>query len=178
MITFREATVSDREFVCDGWVSSYRTAHAAGFVLMSCWRDVMWPMVEAVLRRPYVHTLVADDDGVLCGFLTFEGPGPLSAWRPDSRSAALDALPYVYYAYTKAPRRRGRRDLGTGIMSGLLRAANIDPTQQFGFACKTPSVVQLIDAGKIPGARWDPLRARYERDFHAGAERQTTRMAT
>lgn len=164
-VKFRKATAADIDpFVVNGWLTSFRTAHAAGLVLMSAWRDVMWSTIERIIARPYVTTLVADDDGTLYGFLTYEGPSPRAAWRPDGGSS-LDGLPYVYYAYTKEFRRRGRRTFGVGIMAGLLEAAGIDVTKPFGFACKTPSVVRLLDGGRIPGARWDPLRARYDREF-------------
>lgn len=164
MITYRPARTADNEFINNGWVTSYRLAHAAGIIPMARWRDVMWPVIEHIRAREYVKTLVADDDGTLYGFVTYEDPTDRQRWRNDS-AHGLDQLPYVHYAYTKEFRRRGRKTFGAGVLTELLRAAGIDPSRSFGFACKTPSVAQLIDAGKIPGARWDPLRARYERDY-------------
>jgi hypothetical protein len=164
-VEFRPARSDDRVFAISNWVASFRTAHAAGIIPMDSWHDVMWRVCERILDRPDVKTLVAEEDGVLYGFLTYEAPAPRARWRTSAGSSvSLDALPYVYFAYTKEYRRRGRAAFGLGIMSGLLATANISPAKQFGYACKTSSVIQLVDAGKIPWARWDPLRARYERE--------------
>lgn len=165
-VAFRAAEPDDRVFVISNWVASFRTAHAAGLVPMDSWHDFMWKIIERLLDKAEVRTLVAEEDGALYGFLTYEPPAPRARWRAGAGSSgSLDGLPFVYYAYTKEAWRRARgRLLETGVMSGLLKAAGIGLDRQLGYACKTMSVVQLMDAGKIPGARWDPLRARYERE--------------
>lgn len=150
-ILIRPAEPDDREFVLDGWVSSYRNAHAAGLILMTNYHDVQWAQCEEILVRPYVRTLVACDSEEPCfcyGFLVYESDA---------------SPPYVYYVYTKETFRRGAKlDLGAGVATELFRAAGIDPARTFAFACKTPIVTRL--AAKIPCARWNPLPARYERE--------------
>jgi len=178
-LAIRPANLADpteRPFIVDGWINSFRTAHAAGIISMRRWRGVMWETVEDILVQPYVTTLVAadaDDPTALYGFLAFEGPNPNDrpSWRPNS-SASPDSLSYVHYAYTKEFRRRGRKTFGEGVMTSLLAAAGIDPDLPFGFACKTPPVVHMMDAGRLRGARWDPLRIRYERDYREYPERK------
>lgn len=143
----------DSKFVIDGWISSYRTAHAAGLVLMKDWHTVMWSQVEQLIARPYVRTVLAvdaRDHDHFYGFLTYE---------PDARP------PYVYYAYTKASHRQAAGWLfDVGVATGLFAHAGIDPRRTFAYACKTPMVARLLLADKIPCAKWDPLPARFERE--------------
>ncbi|HKP06820.1 MAG TPA: hypothetical protein VJU58_06165 [Microbacterium sp.] len=170
-VNYRRATPDDRVFVISNWVASFRTAHAAGLIPMKVWHGRMWEDAEWMIDKEAVETLVAEEDGTLYGFLVHEPAAPRARWRVSAGSSgSLDNLPYIYFAYTKEYRRRGRQAFGVAIMSGLVDAADIDLGRQFGYACKTTSVIQLLDAGKIPGARWDPLRARYERET-----RETTR---
>lgn len=153
-VEYREADPADPEdsrFVIDSWISSFRTAHAAGLVLMKDWHDVMWSQIQQVIARPRVRTLLAVDDrdhNFFYGFLTYE---------PAAQPA------YVYYAYTKETYRRARgRVFDTGVATGLFEHAGIDPRRSFGYACKTPMVARL--AAKIPCAKWDPLPARFDRE--------------
>lgn len=142
-LAYRSATESDRAFVVDSLVSSFRTAHAAGLIAMDDWRDVMERQVVKLLERPGVVVTVAcrpgeEDTGAdVYGWIAVEQGEP----------------PLVLYCYVKQPYRR------LGMARGLFRAAGVDPAQPFEFAAKTAVVSKLL--GKIPRAKWHPLRARF-----------------
>ncbi len=145
-VAYRLAEPEDRVFIVDAWVSSYRTAHAAGMIAMEDWREIMWRQVEKVLDRPTTDTVVAyepeetDHLADLQGFITAD----ISA-----------AAPYVFYVYVKESFRRA------GYARGLFRALGIDPAAPFTYACKTAAVADLVRMRKIPCSKWDPLAARF-----------------
>lgn len=145
-IAHRPASASDRPFIIDSWVSSYRTSHSAGMISMDSFHRVMWPEVERVLDLPGTLTVVAyettapDSVADLYGFVCAD---------------FLDSIPLVHYVYTKGSYRRA------GIAAGLMKAINIDPRAPFRFTCKTAAAAELLRHRKIPCAKHDPLTIRY-----------------
>lgn len=150
MIIHRPATPADRAFICDSWISSYRTSYAAGLIPMSAWHGIMWPIVEGYLDRPNVRTLVAvakRDPSFLFGFLAAD---TTEQREPDGRT--WPAL--VHYVFVKAAYRR------TGLARGLFEAMGIEPRGRWAYASKTAVIAKL--AHKIPLAKWNPLLARFD----------------
>lgn len=149
--SIRPATLADRKFVIDGWISSFRVCYTAGIISMASWHDVMWPEIGRILDRDGTVTLVAEDTGgSLLGFI---------CCRPHHSE------PWVHYVYTKAGyRKAGAGNLwsGPGIARSLFAAADIDPSRFFVYSCKTPACSRL--ASKIPLARWNPLVARFDEE--------------
>lgn len=145
-ISHRPASPSDRPFIIDAWVSSYRTSHSAGMISMDSFHRVMWPEVERVLDLPATVTVVA-----------FETSAPADSPNLYGFICAdfVDATPLVHFVYTKAAYRRG------GIATGLMKAVNIDPRAPFRFTCKTAALAELIRHRKLPCAKHDPLTVRY-----------------
>jgi len=157
VIGFRPADLVDRpgnherRFVLDGWLKSYKNAHAAGLIDAFDWYSTMIPQLDKICGRPGVRTLVAfnkerppDDVAGLFGFICGE---------PDSNP------PFVYYVFVKEPYRR------MGIARGMFEALGVNPSARFDYAAKTgvlsyPANLSL----KIPLARWNPQGARYDRD--------------
>lgn len=143
-LAIRPAIESDQVFIADSWCSSFRTAHAAGLILMDDWRAVMGRTIGRLLARPGVRTLVAAHPGAAEG-------ADIYGW------IAVDTTeqpPLVLYAYVKGPYRR------MGIATRLLEAAGLDRGGRWEYACRT-GVVATHGRTKIPRARWNPLRARY-----------------
>lgn len=145
---------TDHEFVRSAWSSSYRTSLYAGLIPMDRWASVMHPVIDELLNCPHVLTLVAEEPGevdekgrpFLYGFI---------AWSP----TLVRAMPYVLYIYVKSPYRRGGAKGETPIGTLLFRAAGINPTDRFAYACDTGIVAELVH--KIPRATFDPLPARF-----------------
>lgn len=135
----------DERFVVSAWVMSLRDSDYAGLVDYEDWHRVMRPVVAKLLKRPDVTTLVAyktdEDDPTadLYGFLVAM-PDPLH--------------PVVAYCYVKHAYRR------FGIARTMFAAMGIDPSKPFRYVCRTPAVAELIEARKIPSARWDPMPVR------------------
>lgn len=146
-ISHRPASPSDRSFIIDAWVSSYRTSHSAGMISMESFHRVMWPEVERVLDMPGTVTVVAYETSAPADSMT-NLYGFVSADFADS-------LPLVHFVYTKAAYRRG------GIARGLMRAIRVDPEKPFRFTCKTAALAELIRHRKLPCAKFDPLTVRY-----------------
>ncbi len=155
-LAFRPAADHDQTFIVDAWVSSYRTAHAAGMISMATWRAVMWPEVERVLRLPNTRTFVAyetdetDHVADLYGFISVDTAAP---------------PPIVWYVYTKEAYRRGGNGRlwdGHGLARKLFAAAGVDPTSPFVYGCKTSVVAELSRLRKIPSAKWDPVSTRFD----------------
>ena len=143
-IAYRRATREDMALVVDSFIESFRTAHSAGLIAMDDWRTVMVRQLGLILARPGVEIHVAyhpgDTDHVadVYGWLAVEKTEP---------------LPFVLYAYVKQAYRR------LGVARGLFMAAGVHPRSSFEYAAKTGIVTKLIP--KIPGAKWNPLRARF-----------------
>lgn len=161
-LAYRDATPHDLRLVIDSWVSSYRTAHAAGMIAMEDWRGVMCPQVAKVLTRPGARTLVAFMPGEappadVYGWLCFERDYELSASVRDGarwgRRMVAGRCPLVHYVYVLEGYR------GRGVGRGLLRQAGIEPDAEFLYSCKTGFVSKLMD--KIPNAKWNPLIVRF-----------------
>ena len=149
------ANVTERKFVVDSWVASYRDAFTAGIVQVEDWYQFMIPTVEKILAKPDVRTVVAYVEGVtdhiadLVGFITAD---------------AADSPPLVYYVFTKEHYRRAGRGRiwgAAGVGRGLFEAAGVDPTRPFNYVCSTPMCRTL--QRKIPLARWQPLLGRFSK---------------
>lgn len=160
-LIIREAAPDELGFVLRNWANTYRVAHAAGLVPMHLWYQTMMPALAWVCERPDVHILVAADSDVrdgladLFGFLVYED----NAVCP---SAPNEPLPLIHYAYIKSPARRG------GLAKRLLKAAGINPREPFYYTCKTGDSQRL--SRKIPGGKWKPLIARFEKETNATKE--------
>ncbi len=144
-VAYRKATAADMPFVVDSFLESFRTAHAAGLVMMSDWRTVMTRQLALMFGRRGTEVWVAhhpsdtDHKADLYGWLALAKP----PGEP----------PLVFYCYTKQAFRR------MGLARGLLNAAGVDPTGEFDYAAKTAVVTKL--APKMPRAKWNPIRARF-----------------
>lgn len=151
MIAHRAATSADHAFICDNWIRSYRNSDTAGVIPMARWREIMWPIVEAVMLRPGAVTLVACDpqhQDDLYGFICAD---------PNA------SPPVVFYTYTKQAYRNGKTiGLPLGIARGLFRAVGVDPEARFVYAFKTSIVAEL--ARKLPLAKWDAMVARFPKE--------------
>jgi len=138
-ISYRLAVTPDLPFIYGAWLSSFRTAHAAGVVRMARYAEVYKDTIGHLLLRPGVDVVVAEGEGVLSGFLCAERGGH---------------VPVVHYCYVEKPAR------GHGIARGMFRAAGIDPLKPFAFTFKTALVSRLKP--KMPLAKYDPLQARFD----------------
>lgn len=150
MISHRLATADDRRFVVSAWSSSFKGSDTAGMIFSDDWARIMHEQIGRLLDRPGVRTHVAvdsDDRAFIYGFITADPAHP----RPENAP-----IPVVFYLYVKEPYRR------SGCARGLFRAAGIDPSGPFLYACKT-SIVTILQP-KIPLARWDPRVARLPKD--------------
>ena len=149
-LAYRPATAADMALVLDSFVDSYRTAHAAGLILMDDWREVMWRQFERILARPGVATIVAYHPGAEPGVSDLYGWIAVAPAEDGKRPRPK----LVLYVYVKEHYRR------MGIARGLLRQAGLEPDDAFEYAAKTAVVSKLRN--KLPCARWNPLRARFE----------------
>lgn len=144
-VAYRPAAARDRAFIVSGWSTSYRTSYSAGMIAMDDWSTVMHTQIEKVLDRPGCTTIVAhnpDDPDPIADLYGFIAADPRER--------------YVFYVYVKHHHRR------RGFARGLFGAVGIDPRRAFGYACSTRSAIEIIEAGKAPMAKWDPLPARYD----------------
>lgn len=163
-LAFRPAADADLPLVVDSWAESYRTAHAAGMIAMSRWRDVMEVEIRAVLARPGCEVTVAHHPGEegtradVYGWIAVEHGG-FYVETKRRRSGRLKRVlvrvgePLVHYVFVK----RGYRRMG--LARRLLVAAGVDVAAPFAYTCKTGVVSRL--SPKIPRARWEPLIARF-----------------
>lgn len=147
------APTSERRFVVDGWVGSYRDAYTAGMIQAEDWYAVMIPQVNKVIDKPEVRVVVAYTPGAagtgvdLLGFIAAD---------------PADEPPLVYYVLVKEHYRRagrGRLWPGVGIARGLFGAIGVDPARPLNYVCSTPACRQL--ERKIPMARWRPNLGRF-----------------
>lgn len=145
-IAYRKAAAADMPFVVDSFLESFRTAHAAGLIVMTDWRPVMTRQLALMFGRRGTevwvahHPTEADHTADLYGWIALSQPKP-----PET--------PLVFYVYVKQAFRR------MGIARGLFAAAGVDPTGEWDYAAKTAVVTKL--ASKMPRAKWNPLRARF-----------------
>lgn len=144
----------DRTFVLSTWLSAFRRSPSAGLVARSRWRDVMWPELEATLSRDGVRILVVKDLDAPSGEADLFGH---LVWEPDAlRARGTTGMALVYFCFVKKDAR------GNGLARGLFAAAGIDPRGKFLYACQTPAVMALREAGKLRRADWRPHLGRLE----------------
>ncbi len=149
MILTRAAIAEDRDFIVSGWSASLRSSRDIPLVPMATYAATFRPIVARHLEL--ARAVVAHgESGVLFGFIVYDS----ATYHVElgRRRVTLDG--YVLYVYVAAPFRR------RGIARRLFAAAGIDPTQRFGYACRTRSSWEL--RSKIPLAEYEPYRARYE----------------
>jgi len=151
ILAYRPAIDSDMRLVVEGFLDSYRTSHAAGLISMERWHDVMKNEWMTILARPGTEVFVAycpDEKGTmsdLYGYIVVER----------SYEHKGEPMPFVVYIYVK----HSFRKKGWHIFSGLFKAAEIDPSEPFHYACKTAAVSRLKP--KTPKAQWKPLAMRF-----------------
>jgi hypothetical protein len=143
---------ADRPFIVSGWSSSYRASRNETRP-MALYATQKHAEIAFYLER--CSTLVAHGEtGVLFGFLAYDA----TEYLHDLAHFGSHTFGYVLYAYTAEPFRR------RGVQRALFAAAGIDPSRRFGFHCQTRSSWEI--RSKIPLARHDPYRARYEETKH------------
>lgn len=149
-LDYRPAKESDFTLVRDGFLDGYRTAHAAGMILMEDWEEVMGPQWDKILAREGVDVFVAfkpseaDTRFDLYGFIVID-----SKYACDGKPQ-----PFVVYCNVKHKYRR------LGVATGLFKIAGVDPAKEFHYAAKTGVVSKLRE--QIPLAKWKPLAIRFE----------------
>lgn len=181
---YRLAEPDDLDFVIKSWVSSFKTAHAAGILRITTQDEqpfavpcgncgapvphdftaVMTHTLRAVLKRPGVAVWVAANPEALppndlYGFLVVETGANLPSYRPPTFELTVTTAkdPMLHFVFVKRSFR------GFGFATGLLRAAGVDPEKPLLYSCKTADVSALEKAGKLPRARWSPLSVRFNK---------------
>jgi len=164
-LTFRQGEERDLPFVEDAFVSSYRTAHAAGLVPMPYWEEQARRNWRWVLARPGVEVIVAchptegqESRTDIYGFIVLER----DVWIPTRlrrdgqwvEELAPAGCPVVHFVYCKAAYRRH------GIGRLLFKAARVDLSGRFIASCKTGLSSQL-EKKCAPFVVFNPLPARY-----------------
>lgn len=153
-LSYRRFVESDQPLIREGFISSFRTAHAAGLIAMDDWHDVMSRQWQKILDRPGTEVFVAYHPGEdsttadLYGFIAVE-----RQYQAKIRGR-MKPCPFVIYIYVKHNFRKQY-----GIARGLFAAAGIDPTEKFHYAAKTGCLGEL--KGAIPRAEWKPIAMRY-----------------
>jgi len=157
-LTIRPMAPTDRNFVIESWISSYRRSPHSGLIPMAMWHEVMAPIITRIIDRPDVRTIVAADADAtdhtadLFGWMT---------WMPREHP------PLVFFTYVKhAARYDIQSRTGARIATRLFRHAQIDPRAPFNYVCNTHVVGTLAAAGKIPKAKWRPLLGRFPKEHH------------
>jgi hypothetical protein len=144
-ISHRPATTDDRRFIVAAWSSSYKTSHRAGMIHTDDWAGIMRTQIERVLDRPDARAVVAyekADPAFVYGFIAGD---------------TSDAIPVIFYCYTKEAYRR------TGIARGLFAALGVDPGHRFVYCCETGIVASKLRT-KIPNARFNNNEVRYSKE--------------
>jgi hypothetical protein len=159
-LVIRPMHATDRTFVVESWISSYRRSPHAGLISMGAWHEVMTATIDAILARPGVQVLVAADADAAAGESDLFG---WLAWMPHEDG------PYVFFVYVKhAARYDTASRTGPRIATRLFQHARIDPRGRFSYACLTHVVGSLSAAGKIPRAKWRPLLGRFPEERTRG----------
>lgn len=137
-IRVRPAVDADMPFVFDGWLKSFRMAHAAGPFAIEDYKQVYSVAIQKLLQR--AELLIACNpelDDQLYGFLAHEKRTP----------------PVVHYVYVKQPFRKHR------IATLLMAAADIPTGKLFYFTYKSPGAGDIAEHWR--GATFDPFKARF-----------------
>lgn len=149
-LDYRPAKESDFALISSSFLAGYRTAHAAGMILMDDWDTVMGEQWAKILVREGVDAFVAfkpdepDTRFDLYGFIVVDNNYEMKG----------NSIPFVVYCNVKHGYRR------LGVATGLFKVAGVDPTKEFHYAAKTGVVSKLRE--QIPLARWKPLAIRFE----------------
>lgn len=145
---WRDMGAEDRAFVVSSWASSYRDDFSAGIIHRSDWHNVIRTTIGAIIDGAGMRTIVMyspdaePGNGDLLGFIC----------------GRKEPKPYVAYCYVAHAAR------GLGLARWAFEALGVDPRARFEFGCRTRASSEIIDAGKLPAARWNPVPLRtYER---------------
>lgn len=157
-LVYRTMRPGDRDFVIGNWLASYRKSHTAGMIPMDQWQPIMSPIFNRIVDLPDARTLVVADTAIepglpdLFGFIVWREAVSHTVWRDSAEH--IEIAPLVYFVYVKYDYR------GNGFARGLMRAAGIDPSSAFIYACETRASLSLQEKRKLPRARWRPLVGR------------------
>lgn len=117
----RKMLDTDRAFVIDSWLATFRSSKGTGPIPSSLYMPVYSEVLGAILSNPQVETLVAYDPDAEVGF---ENYGYL-VHQTGQRH------PVVHWCYTREILR------GNGVLRALLQEAKIDlkKTMYYTFYC-------------------------------------------
>lgn len=137
--------IDDRKLVCDSWARSLRLSEAAGFCDMRNWMGFAVEQAKRYIARSYVTTLIAYEDAQYASDFDVYGYLVVDTTEPTA---------LLYYGYVKDEYRK------RGFARALFAAAGIDPDGRWKYLCETRSSVELVAAGKMPKATFDPVPIR------------------
>ncbi len=157
MILTRPAIADDHDFIVSGWSASLRASRDIPLVPMAIYAETFRPIIERHLEAARV-VVAHGETGLLFGFIVFD-PAIYVATLGRRR---VTLAGYVLYVYVASPFRL------RGIARRLFDAAGINPTQRFGYACRTRSSWEL--RSKTPLAEHEPFRARFQETKHGRDE--------
>jgi len=142
-VVIRDAQVTDRAFISQTWVTSFRSSQDTGPVPVEIYFDTFRKVIADLLARPAVKVLVAVDSELpppheIHGYLVFE-PGP---HRKGTQMLPKSA---VHFCYVKELHRR------QGVARSLFREAGIDPAHPFFFTFRTPDARAVLKERRWQG---------------------------
>ena len=127
---------TDRPFVADTWLASFKQSHWKGLIRDSSYREVYGSIVDEILDSPGVRVVVdcnPDDEDQIFGWACVRDSKP---------------LPTLHYLYVKHPYRDTKQGKEQPrIALKLLKHLAMDSGQAFRFTFRTP--------------QWDALRTRW-----------------
>ena len=139
-VRWREMEPDDRAFVVSTWASSFRDEYSAGILHNSEWHQTIRETIGRILDEGGFRTVVVYD--------------PAASRETELLGFICGRDGYVAYCYVKQGARR------LGIARWLLELLGVDPKSRFEYGCRTRAAVELVEAGKVPAARWNPIPLR------------------